>query len=210
MRSSRAINALAIVSLLFVDTVLGDPVVNATNVFTKSSKRGLVFIPNSNWPDDNKIWYQSGSDLTWYYNYTPNPSPALLGSGLEFVPMFYSAPASTSDTSFIDTVQSLISGGTKVNYVMTFNEPDGTSSTGGTHVDPKVAAAAWIAQVEPLKKNHGIKLGAPAVTGAPGGFTWLSTFLSACNGGCNPDFFPIHWYGDFGGLASHLGQVRGT
>jgi hypothetical protein len=59
----------------------------------------------------------------------------------------------------------------------------------------------------------GIKAGAPAVTGSPGGFTWLSEFFAACTAAgtnCTADFIPIHWYGDFVGLASHLGQVVAT
>ena len=207
MRISNTFSALALLLFAFTPCALGDPVANATFVFTKSAKRGLIFIPNSNFPDDNKIWAQSGSDLTWYYNYGPNPSPAMLGNGLGFVPMLYTAPASASDSSFLDTIKSLVSSGTKISHVMSFNEPDGRTNTGGTDLDPKIAAAAWITSLEPLRKM-GIKVGAPAVTGAPSGFTWLTSFFSACEGGCNPDFIPIHWYDNFGGLASHMGQVR--
>ena len=63
--------------------------------------------------------------------------------------------------------------------------------------------------MEPLKKL-GVKLGAPAVTGATTGFNWLAGFFKACAGGCSVDFIPVHWYGNFEGLAGHLGQVRGT
>ncbi len=71
-------------------------------------------------------------------------------------------------TTFLASVQSMISSGTNITHVLTYNEPDGTSSTGGSDVDPAVAATNWIAQVEPLRKL-GVKTGAPAVTGAPGG-----------------------------------------
>lgn len=201
MRFSNKIGALAL--LHCISYVLGAP------NFTTSSKRGLVFVPNADTPQDNSIWTQSGSDLTWYYNYSPTPSPAMAGKGLEFVPMLFSAPSSTSDTSFLDGVKTLLSSGTKINYVLSYNEPDGTYNTGGSNIKPDVAAAAWIKVLEPLKKL-GVKLGAPAVTGAQGGFTWLEDFFKACNGGCNPDFIPIHWYGNFEGLASHMGQVRGV
>jgi len=93
---------------------------------------------------------------------------------------------------------------------MTFNEPDGTTSTGGSDIDPAVAATAWIKQVEPLREL-GVQLGAPAVTGAYSGFTWLSSFFAACaeqGTNCTADFIPVHWYGDFEGLASHVGQIR--
>ena len=61
--------------------------------------------------------------------------------------------------------------------------------------------------MEPLRKL-GVKLGAPAVTGASSGFTWLRNFFSECEGKCSADLIPVHWYGSFEGLASHIGQVR--
>lgn len=189
--------------------------VSAQATFQRSSKRGLVFVPSSAHPTDNNIWVQPGSDLTWYYNYGAQPSSAysnLTQSEFEFVPMLWGAPSSSSDTTFLNSVKALISGGTKISHVLTFNEPDGTSSTGGSNVDPDTAAATWIREIAPLRKM-GVKCGAPAVTGAPGGFTWLSSFFDACASkgtNCTADFIPIHFYGDFQGLASHLGQVVGT
>lgn len=203
MRISNTFGAVALLPCVLIPSVFGQ------GTFTRSSKRGLVYIPNALFPQDNSIWTQTGSDLTWYYNYAVSPSSDLASSSLQFVPMLFSAPTSSSDTAFLDSVKSQISGGANISYVLTFNEPDGTSSTGGSNVAPKLAASTWIREVEPLKKL-GVKLGAPAVTGSNGGFTWLSDFFSACNGSCNPDFIPIHWYGNFEGLASHLGQVRGT
>lgn len=96
-----------------------------------------------------------------------------------------------------------------------YNEPDGCTS-GGSCIDPTQAAIAWVKQMEPMRKDLGIQLGGPACTGASSGFTWLQSFHSACaalhaNGtGCEMDFLPIHWYGNFDGLASHLGQVNST
>jgi hypothetical protein len=178
--------------------------------FQRSSKRGLVFVPSDQYPQDNQIWVESGSDLTWYYNYQPSPSPAYSNrtqAEFEFVPMLWS-PSNT----FLSTVQELISGGRNITHVMTYNEPDGTSATGGSQVDPSVAATNWLSQVQPLRKL-GVKTGAPAVTGSPGGFTWLSSFFDACASqgtNCTADFIPIHWYGNFEGLASHIGQVTAT
>jgi hypothetical protein len=121
--------------------------------------------------------------------------------------MLFSAPA--SDTAFLDTVKGLISDGANISYVLSYNEPDGSTNTGGSSISPQLAASAWIRELEPLRKL-GVKLGAPAMTGSPGGFTWLADFFTACDGGCTADFFPIHWYGNFEGLASHIGQVVGT
>jgi len=176
--------------------------------YTSSAKRGLVFIPNSEYPDDNQIWIGTGSDLTWYYNYGVQPSPVFANdASFDFVPMLWGAPSTTNDTTFLDSVQTLISSGTNITYVMSFNEPDGTTATGGSDVDPTLAATTWIRELEPLR-DLGVKLGAPAVTGAPSGFTWLTNFFNACNGSCTADFMPVHWYGNFDGLTSNIGQKR--
>ncbi|KAE9371439.1 glycoside hydrolase family 128 protein [Stipitochalara longipes BDJ] len=183
---------------------------SAQATFQRSSKRGLVFVPSAKHPSDNQIWVEGNSDLTWYYNYGVSPSPAYSNrsqSEFEFVPMLWSP-----STNFLSQIKTMISGGSNITHVMTYNEPDGTSSTGGSDVDPAVAATNWISQVEPLRKL-GIKTGAPAVTGSPSGFTWLSEFFDACHSqgtNCTADFFPVHWYGNFEGLASHIGQVAGT
>lgn len=95
---------------------------------------------------------------------------------------------------------------------MTYNEPDGQSATGGSAVNTDDAAGNWISEVAPLREM-GVKVGAPAVTGGPGGFTWLEGFFAACASkgtNCTVDFIPIHWYGNFEGLSSHIGQVVGT
>jgi len=176
---------------------------------TSSSKRGLIYIPSNKHPSDASIWDSGSSDLTWYYNYGSKPSPAFDNSAkLQFVPMLWGAPADTSDNTFLNDVQTQIQSGAKIPYVLGFNEPDG-SSNGGSNVPADTAAQTWIREIEPLRKQ-GVKLGAPAVTGAPSGFTWLQNFFSACNGNCTPDFLPVHFYGNFQGLASHVGQVRGT
>ncbi len=174
-----------------------------------SSKRGLVHVPSSKYPTDDNIWISDTSDLTWYYNYTPDPSPAFRTTDkLEFVPMLWGAPSDTSDTTFLTKVRSQIDGGTNITYVMGFNEPDGQFN-GGSNVPADTAAQVWQRNMNPLGEL-GVKIGAPAVTGAPMGFTWLKAFFTACAGNCTVDFIPIHWYGNFEGLASHIGQVQGT
>lgn len=117
-----------------------------------------------------------------------------------------------TDTSFLSDVQALVKGGRNISHVLTFNEPDGEYANGGSATKPSDAATVWINEVEPLRKM-GIKTGAPAVTGSPGGFTWLQEFFDSCHSqgtNCTADFIPIHWYGNFQGLASHIGQVVGT
>lgn len=186
-------------------SLLAAPVALAQSL--TSSKRGLVYVDSKDASTDDKIW-DSNSDLTWYYNYGASPTAVYTGSDLEFVPMLWGATAGNTDTSFLDTVTGLIKGGAAIKYVLGFNEPDGCIS-GGACVDAVTAADTWIREIEPLKKL-GVKLGAPAVTGSPNGFNWLQNWFTACDGGCTPDFIPVHWYGNFEGLASHVGQVNAT
>lgn len=160
-------------------------------------------MPNAKHPEDDRIWVSPTSDLTWYYNYESTPSPAFDGSDLEFVPQLWG-----SSTTFLDDVQKQIEGGANISYVLAFNEPDG-GDNGGSNIPADTAAQTWMREIEPLKEM-GVKLGGPAVTGAPTGFTWLQNFFTACAGNCSVDFLPVHWYGNFEGLASHIGQVRGT
>ncbi|KAI1267060.1 glycoside hydrolase family 128 protein [Xylariaceae sp. FL1019] len=179
---------------------------------TTSTKRGLVHITDTETPVDNSIWVQSGSDLTWYYNYGSQPSSAYTQSqsDFEFVPMLW---GSIDDTSFLDNVTSLVDGGRNISHVLTFNEPD-LSRYGGSNVSPAKAAQIWVDNIAPLRKT-GIKVGLPACTGADTGITWLQNFLANCSAlistgdetkNCTYDFVAIHWYGDFGGLASHMGE----
>ena len=190
--------------LAFLPSVLAD------TLQPRSAKRGLVFVQSTDHPNDDLIWIDNDSDLTWYYNYGPSPSAVYANDpSFSFVPMLWGAPSSTSDTTFLTTVTNLTQNGVNITYVMSFNEPDGTTSTGGSDVTPALAASTWIRELEPLRKL-GITLGAPAVTSATSGFTWLVDFFTACNGGCTADFIPVHWYGDFQGLASYLGQVMTT
>lgn len=187
-----------------------------------SSKRGLVFTPNAKYPDDNYVWTRQPSDLTWYYNYGASPSPAysnLSQDVFEFVPMLWGAPSDTSDTSFLSTVKGLIKDrNINISHVMTFNEPDGPTEWGGSNVEPSVAAQVWVSNIIPLQEM-GIKVGLPACTGGWGGIPWTKQFLGNCSklisgGGkpknCTYDFVPLHWYGNFEGLASHIGEYYGA
>lgn len=181
---------------------------------TRSDKRGLVFVPNPDTPDDNNIWIQDGSDLTWYYNYGPRPAPAYADKAqgdFEFVPMLF---GNIDDTSFLDTVNSLIDEGRDISHVLTFNEPDGPTQYGGSDVPAAKAAQVWVDNIIPLQEK-GVKAGLPGCTGGTGGIPWLRDFLGNCSElispdgnmqNCTYDFVSIHWYGNFEGLASHLGE----
>ncbi|KAI2614824.1 uncharacterized protein GGS25DRAFT_473360 [Hypoxylon fragiforme] len=180
---------------------------------TQSPKRGLVFIPNSDHPEDNQIWAQAGSDLTWYYNYQWEPSPAfedVTQEQFEFVPMLWGV---TDGTGFLDSIRNRIKSGRAITHVLGFNEPDSPYS-GGSNIQPSVAADVWVKNIAPLAED-GVQLGLPACTGGWGGIPWLQQFLGNCSElistedekkNCTYDFVNIHWYGNFEGLASHMGS----
>ncbi|KAM0548528.1 hypothetical protein ACHAPJ_009851 [Fusarium lateritium] len=184
---------------------------------TPDDKRGLVFVPNKDEPQDNNIWVQNGSDITWYYNYGDQPSAIykdIPQEQFEFVPMMWSVSSDSSDTSFLQNVKSLIQDGVNITHVLGFNEPDAGSDVGGSNLDPKVAAEAWVANFEPLGEM-GVKLGLPACTGGWGSMPWLKQFLGNCTEiksgsgpkkNCTWDYLPVHWYDNFEGLASHIGE----
>ncbi|KAJ3520302.1 hypothetical protein NM208_g13762 [Fusarium decemcellulare] len=184
---------------------------------TPDHKRGLCYVPNNDHAKDDNIWVQNGSDITWYYNYGDQPSPPYQNipqEQFEFVPMMWGVGSDSSDTTFLENVKGLINDGTNITHVLGFNEPDATSDVGGSNLDPKIAAQAWIANFEPLGEI-GIKLGLPACTGGWGSMPWLKQFLGNCSeikskGGpkknCTWDYLPVHWYDNFEGLASHIGE----
>ena len=167
---------------------------------SNNTKRGLVAKIASN-AEDDKIWDRPDSDLTWYYNYDSKPLDLYDGSKLDFVPMCWGQAAAQD---FLSNVESALQKGSKISYVLGFNEPDTTSAVGGSSLNPQVAAQVWMQYIEPLA-SKGVKLGAPACSGAPTGLQWLREFFTACDQ-CTIDFVPLHWYGNFEGLASHVGE----
>jgi hypothetical protein len=187
---------------------------------TSSSKRGLAYTPNNRslYPEDSYVWTRQPSDLTWYYDYVSYPISTysnLSQSAFEFVPMMGWAPTDPSDTEFLKNVTSLIKDhGINIKNVMTFNEPDLGIQGGGSQVDPAFGAKVWVNNIIPLQKM-GIRVGLPACSGGPGGIPWTKQFLDSCSKlistqgktqNCTYDFVGVHWYGDFKGLAGHLGE----
>ena len=183
----------------------------------RNEKRGLVCVPDPDHADDNKPWAGPDSDITWYYNYQDQPSAAFSDysqSEFEFVPMMWGVSSNLKDTTFLDHVKELIDDGRNITHVLGFNEPDAPNSWGGSDVSPKDAAQAWVVNFEPLGEM-GIKLGLPGCTGGWDSMPWLKNFLGNCSeilsdGGdkknCTWDFLPVHWYDNFEGLASHIGE----
>lgn len=185
--------------------VLSPATAQSDNTTTTSTKRGLSWIGTSNSDRDNGIFATSKSPLTWYKTWGAQP----LGDAgdLEFVPMIHSLSNLDGDISAIRSL------GDDVEYVLTFNEPDGDTSGGGTEISPDDAAEAWEDIVKELRDGRGLKISLPATTGSDNGWEWMEEFNESCweryeDTGCEFDFVAAHWYGAFEGLAGWLGRLR--
>lgn len=84
---------------------------------------------------------------------------------------------------------------------------------GGSNVDPTFGAEVWVNNFIPLQAM-GIRVGLPSTSSSRAGLMWLKRFLGSCSQiihkPCTYDFVPLHWYGDFEGLASHIGEYVAT
>lgn len=179
----------------------------------QDNKKGFAYIGNSDAADD-KLLASDRSPLVWYYNWSPYATTDVIPTGsLEFIPMIYGIDA--TETSRTEEV---ISGLDKSStHLLSFNEPDGTTSGGGSSISPEDAAKAYIDYVVPFrngsKGGRNWKISHPSTTGSPMGLEWLRSFNSSCydidpENGCPTDFVSVHWYGGFVGLASWLGTLN--
>lgn len=118
-------------------------------------------------------------------------------------------PSASVAHDAVSTIESLDS----VTHVLTFNEPDGSTSSGGTNTTPSAAAQIWLNTIAPLRlPPYNLSVGLPATTGSSSGLTWLRAFNASCHtlsdDGCSFDFIATHFYGDFPGLQSWLSQIH--
>lgn len=151
----------------------------ATQV-NSSSKAGLA------WGNGNAVDYKqytTTGKVSWYYTWSPQP----INADLEFVPMLW---GQESVTAFQATINQTI-GSNEVTAILGMNEPD---QPGQSSLTPQQGIDMWMANIQPLKAQ-GLRLGTPAPSSAPAGKTWIQNWLSACAGGCTPDFVALHWYG---------------
>ncbi|KUI54305.1 Alkali-sensitive linkage protein 1 [Cytospora mali] len=169
------------------------------------SKPGLAYIDSHE--DDIDLLLSPKSSISWYYTWSMYPT-ADINSTIPFVPLVHGL----DDASSINSIADLPATST---HLLTFNEPDGTTSTGGSSISPSDAAQAYINDIVPLRtsSSRSWKISHPAVTGSDQGLAWLREFNAACweidsSNGCPTDFVALHWYGDFAGLASWLGTLR--
>ncbi|EGO60004.1 hypothetical protein NEUTE1DRAFT_121688 [Neurospora tetrasperma FGSC 2508] len=210
---------------------------------TTSPKRGLIFTPNSDWPKDDLVWITGPNNLTWYHNYQSLPSSesnyaALSQNQIEFVPTMWGG--NENDTDFLGNVTALMgvdlskdedrtksAGGKRnITHVMTFNKPDQPFDVGGSEMEPRVAAKAWIKNIIPLRRL-GVKVGLPLVNELhtsqnkrdEGNKSWLDMFFSNCSGlldkvedaeekACGFDFVPVYSFGDFEMLKDRVGMFE--
>ncbi|RMZ70789.1 Alkali-sensitive linkage 1 [Pyrenophora seminiperda CCB06] len=185
----------------------------ATTAFAKDSKRGFSYIGDSHAPDTHLLT-SGNSPLAWYYNWSPYPTTNLVpsNSSLEFVPMVHGIDA-TKDAQTERVIRGLPDSS---KHLLTFNEPDGTTGSGGSSIEPKDAAKAYIDYVVPFRdgSSGGRKwlISHPVTTGSPNGLDWLRRFNESCydidsKNGCPADFVAAHWYGNFDGLKSWLATL---
>ncbi|KAK9419364.1 putative Asl1-like glycosyl hydrolase catalytic domain-containing protein [Seiridium unicorne] len=196
----KPISALLLTSSLLLSQTTAES--NAT------SKRGIAYIVGGHSADYNLL-LSSKSPLNWYYTWTPRTAPQEMFSGdqadiVEFVPTIH------NNTKLDADLDALKDAPDSSKYLFTFNEPDGTFETGGSELSPQDAARDYIAKIVPLRSRF--KISHPTTTGSTRGFQWLQDFNAACwaidpKNGCPTDFVVVHWYGDFLGMTSWIGQL---
>ncbi|KAF3769521.1 hypothetical protein M406DRAFT_17961, partial [Cryphonectria parasitica EP155] len=170
------------------------------------SKRGLAYLGDTH-ASDNNLLLSSNSSIDWYYNWSPD---AVTDISLPFVPLLHGLDDASSST----TINSLSTLPATSTHLLTFNEPDGTTSSGGSAIAPSDAARAYIDDILPLRtaSDRTWNISHPATTGSDSGLAWLQEFNASCwalnpDAGCPADFVALHWYGDYAGLASWLGTL---
>ena len=175
--------------------------------FAATSKRGISMLGDDH-RSDWSLLTSSGSPLSWYWNWSPWPAAPSLVSTLQFIPQIHG----------IDNIEANIAQALtlpeNVTHLFTFNEPDGTTGSGGSSISPKDAAEAYIKHILPIRKGSGGRflVSHPATTGSPNGLEWLRDFNASCykqapKTGCPSDFIAAHWYGAYDGLTGWIGDL---
>lgn len=156
--------------------------ISTTPTSTSSSKRGLSF-------NEAALldMFSSSSLINWCYNWGSS-ADGTVPDNFEYIPMLWGLDDWATSVWSANAKAAIANGATAV---LSFNEPDNPQQSS---LAPSAAAVGYQQYMNPLSGSA--QLGAPAVTngGAPEGLTWLGEFLDACNGQCDIDFVPIHWY----------------
>lgn len=174
-----------------------------------TSKRGLAYIGDSHQGDVNLL-LSPNSRISWYYTWSANTVPDV-NTTRTFVPLIHGV----DDASSPDVQGAISALPATSTHLLAFNEPDGTTSSGGSSISPSDAAKAYIDDIVPLRtsSSRSWNISHPSVTGSENGLNWLRDFNEACwdidpDNGCPTDFVALHWYGNFEGLASWIGTMR--
>ncbi|CAI6099054.1 unnamed protein product [Clonostachys chloroleuca] len=173
------------------------------------SKKGLALGGKLD-DSDIKLLTSEKSPISWYYNWSPTPSN-IVGNSTLFIPLIHSL-----ETLKEENIWSALDGlPSSSEYMLTFNEPDEAEENGGSYISPEDAAKAYIEDIVPHRNSsRGWQISHPVVTGSERGLNWLRDFNESCydidpRNGCPADFIAMHWFGDFAGLVSWVGTLRG-
>lgn len=102
------------------------------------TKRGLAYIQDENTnPDDSRIMLSDESLISWYYTWSRNMARAV-GDSVRFVPLLHNLD-DTSDRQLASTLDRTPESST---HLLSFNEPDGETDSGGSAISPRDAAEA--------------------------------------------------------------------
>ncbi|KAH6975432.1 glycosyl hydrolase catalytic core-domain-containing protein [Ilyonectria sp. MPI-CAGE-AT-0026] len=203
MTNYRRVSAHCYVFGLFLSLVYG--------VSNSSSKRGLAYHGDDH-ASDTEILLSENSTISWYYTWSLWPSDAI-NDTVPFVPLIHGLD-DASDSELVSRLDNLPASSTRL---LSFNEPDGETDTGGSSISAKDAAKSYMSNIAPLRKSTSSRsrkwdISYPSVTGSTRGLEWLRSFNDTCfdisDDGCPMDFVAVHWYGDYAGLVSWLGTLR--
>ena len=143
--------------------------------------------------------YPPPTQLSWAYNYysLPNASnnvgayPYTSGYPLRFIPLLFNDQSSLTSVWSANVNYSIANYGTDA--VFSFNEPDACFGGLSSCMSVAQAITVYTTYIQPFAGR--VQLGAPAVTNAGGGLTWLQQFLGNATQNClTVDFVNIHWY----------------
>lgn len=186
-----------------------------------SSKRGLAYHGDDH-VGDNNLLLTGNSSVSWYYTWSLWPARTVPSSpdSVAFIPLVHGL-SDAADPNLVSLLERLPQSATRL---LTFNEPDGDTGSGGSAISASDAAASYIRYILPLRngsapsasnRNAGRTwlVSHPVVTGSGRGLDWLADFNASCHKlnpgvGCPCDFVAAHWYGDFPGLAGWLGTLH--
>ncbi|PSN75047.1 hypothetical protein BS50DRAFT_596169 [Corynespora cassiicola Philippines] len=178
-------------------------------MYLATTKRGFAFIDTHE--SDNNLLTSDNSPISWYYNWSPYPNTDLIpADSLEFIPLIHGLDA-TEDQRTSQVINGLPESS---RHILSFNEPDGSTDSGGSSISPEDAARAYIDHVVPYRNgDRQWLISHPSVTGSEPGLDWLRRFNESCyeideENGCPTDFVAAHWYGNFDGLAGWLGRLN--